>query len=95
MKIEFRKSFNKSLKRLSPQDKNLTFNACQKLLSILKRQEEDSKGLGLKKLEKTFWEIRVNIKIRIIFEWQDDFLKFLLAGSHDEIKKFLKKMSNC
>lgn len=47
------------------------------------------KGIGLKKLEKTFWEIRVNIHLKIIFEWQEDLIKFLLVGSHDEINRFL------
>ena len=91
MRIEFRKSFEKSLKRINPKDKETIFDLCQVLLNIIERQEEQSQGIGLKKLEKTFWEIRVNIKLRIVFEWQEDLIKFLLVGSHDDIKKFLKE----
>ena len=91
MRIEFRKSFEKSLKKINPRDKKIVFEICQTLLGILERQEEKPQGIGLKKLDKTFWEVRINIRSRIIFEWQDDWIKFLLVGSHDDIKKFLKE----
>ena len=91
MRIEFRKSFEKSLKKINPQDKENVFEVCQTLLDVTERQEQPSPGIGLKKLEKTFWEVRVNIHIRIIFEWREDLIKFLLVGSHDEIKRFLKE----
>ena len=91
MRIVFRKSFEKSLKKGNPKDKENVYAVCQTILDVLEKQERPSQGIGLKKLEKTFWEIRVNIHIRIIFEWQEDRIKFLLVGSHDEIKRFLKE----
>ena len=91
MRIEFRKSFEKSLKKVNSKDRENVFEVCQALLDVIEKQEQPSQGIGLKKLEKNFWEIRVNIQIRIIFEWQQDLLKFILAGNHDEIKKFLKE----
>ena len=91
MRIEFRKSFEKSLKKINPKDKEIIFETCQALLDVIEKQEKPPQGIGLKRLEKTFWEIRVNIHVRIIFEWQEDLVKFLLAGSHDEIKKFLRE----
>ena len=91
MKIEFRKSFEKSLKKINSKDKENVYEACRTLLDVIEKRESPSQGIGLKKLEKTFWEIRVDIHLRIIFEWQEDLIKFLLIGSHDEIKKFLKE----
>ena len=91
MRIEFRKSFEKSLRKINPKEKEGIFEICQALLNMIERQAGPSQGLGLKKLEKTFWEIRVNIHLRIIFEWQEDLIKFLLIGNHDEIKRFLKE----
>ena len=91
MKIEFRKSFEKSLKKINSKDKEIVFEVCRTLLNVIERQEEQSPGIGLKKLEKTFWEVRINIKLRIIFEWQADWIKFILVGTHDDIKKFLKE----
>lgn len=37
-----------------------------------------------------FWEIRKGLKLRIIFLWQGDSVEFILAGTHDDIKRFLK-----
>ncbi len=91
MRIEFRKSFEKSLKKINPKDKENVHEVCQTLLDVIEKRENPSQGIGLKKLEKTFWEIRVGIHLRIIFEWQEDLIKFLLVGSHDEIKRFLKE----
>ncbi len=91
MKIEFCKSFEKSLKKVNPKEKEIVFEVCQNLLDIFEKRQQPSQGIGLKKLEKTFWEIRVSIHMRIIFEWQEDLIKFLLVGSHDEIKKFLRE----
>lgn len=91
MKIEFRKSFEKSLKKINPKDKENVDEACRTLLDIVEKRENPSQGIGLKKLEKIFWEIRAGIHLRIIFEWREDLIKFLLVGSHDEIKRFLKE----
>ena len=91
MRIEFRKSFEKSLKKINLKDKEIVHEACQSLLNVIEKQEQPSQGIGLKKLEKNFWEIRVNIHIRIILEWQEDLIKFILVESHDEIRKFLKE----
>lgn len=91
MRIEFRKSFEKSLKKINSQDKENVYEVCRTLLDVIEKRENPSQGIGLKKLEKTFWEIRAGIHLRIIFEWQEDLIKFLLVGSHDEIKRFLKE----
>jgi len=50
-----------------------------------------SKGLGLKNLKKNYWEIRKGLKLRILFRWHADLVEFILAGTHDDIEKFLKR----
>ena len=91
MRVEFRKSFEKSLKKLPSQEREIVFEASQTLLNILEKRENESKGSGLRKLDKTFWEIRASIRLRIIFEWQADLIKFILIGSHDDIINSLKE----
>jgi len=49
-------------------------------------------GIGLKRLQDDFWEIRQGLHIRILFRWRSDLLEFVLAVNHDSIKDFLK---NC
>ena len=47
-------------------------------------------GLGLKKVRKDYWEIRLSVKNRIIFEFKSDVINFAFVGDHNEIKRFLK-----
>lgn len=49
-----------------------------------------AKGLGLKHLREDFWEIRANIKDRIIFTIEKNKVVFVIVGSHEENKRFLK-----
>ena len=47
-------------------------------------------GLGLKLLGHDIWEIRAGLSERVLFRKDKDAIEFLLAGSHDEIHRFLK-----
>lgn len=47
--------------------------------------------MGLKIIRKNFWEIRKGLKLRILFRWRAEHVEFVLAGTHDDIKKYLKK----
>ena len=48
-------------------------------------------GLGMKPLGRGLWEIRAGLQERIIFLKQEESVEFLLAGSHDEVRRFLKE----
>lgn len=91
MKIEYKPSFLKSIKSLPKPDKEEIVSLCEDLIDILEKSKESYKGIGLKRLQKNFWEIRKGIKQRVIFRWQQDYLEFVLVGTHDSIKKFLKQ----
>jgi hypothetical protein len=48
------------------------------------------RGLGIRKLSSTLFEIRVGLDIRLVFQNRPDVLLFLLAGNHDAVQKFLR-----
>jgi hypothetical protein len=48
------------------------------------------RGLGIRKLSPTLFEIRVGLDIRLVFQNRPDVLLFLIAGNHDEVQKFLR-----
>lgn len=48
------------------------------------------KGIGLKRLRGNFWEARKGLKTRILFRWDGQLVEFVLAGNHDDVRKFLK-----
>lgn len=66
--------------------------AIETLLRYLDREIELPQGLGLKRLTRDYWEVRSSLKSRIIFELQDP-LGFLLVGSHDDVKRFIREAS--
>ena len=49
-------------------------------------------GLGLKKLREEFWEIRTDLKDRILFRFKSGCVEFVLIGNHDEIQRLLRAL---
>lgn len=47
-------------------------------------------GLGIRKLSPAYFEIRVGLDIRLVFQNCPDCLLFVMAGSHDEVRAFLR-----
>ena len=91
MTFEFKSSFDRSVKSLPSETKKEIKGLCITLIDVLSVKKELSGGLGLKNLRKDFWEIRKGLKLRILFRLRADHVEFILAGTHSEIKKFLKR----
>ena len=60
------------------------------LVEMLSRNKTIPKGVGLKRLRNNFWEMRKGLKTRILFRWEDELVEFVLAGNHDDVRRFLK-----
>jgi len=90
MKFEFKPSFEQSLKALHPKDKEQVKAACFQAIEVLSQDRFIRKGIGLKRLRGDYWEVRHGLKTRLIFRWNKDLVEFILAGSHDDIRRFLK-----
>ena len=91
MKYEFKSSFDRSVKSLPSDKKQEVKELCIALIDVLSGEQELLVGLGLKNLRKNFWEIRKGLKLRILFRWRSDHVEFVLAGTHEEIKRYLKR----
>ena len=92
MRFEFKPSFERSIKSFPPPEKSEIKEAAAQLIDILSRDRQIHQGLGLKRLRGDFWELRKGIKARILFRWQGDLVEFVLAGNHDDVKRFLKNI---
>jgi len=90
MRYEFKPSFDRSIKTLSPEVRGQVKATCLAFLDLLEFRTRLPVGTGLKRLEDDFWEIRKGLRYRILFRWQKDSIEFILAGDHDSIKDFLK-----
>jgi mRNA-degrading endonuclease RelE of RelBE toxin-antitoxin system len=91
MKYEFKPSFDRSVKSLPSKEKQEIKALCIDLIDILSGDRELSPGMGLKNIHKNFWEIRKGLKLRILFRWSSDYVEFVLAGTHEDIKRHLKR----
>jgi mRNA-degrading endonuclease RelE of RelBE toxin-antitoxin system len=90
VRYEFKPSFDRSIKALRPGQKAKTKDACIAFIDIIETCVPLPVGIGLKRLQDNFWEIRQGIHYRILFRWSHDLIEFILAGDHDSIKDFLK-----
>jgi hypothetical protein len=49
-------------------------------------------GLGLKKLQGDIWEVRAGLGLRVVFRREGDVIRWALAGTHDGIRRYLKRL---
>jgi len=66
--------------------------AVSALVECFEREVRPPVGLGLKKLRPPVWEIRSSLHDRILFGWNRDVITFLVAGDHEDLKRFLKRV---
>ena len=92
MRFEFKPSFDRSVKNFHGKAKEEIKEVALKAIDILLQDRLVHKGIGLKRLKGDFWEIRKGLKARILFRWQGDLLEFILAGDHNDIKRYLKNI---
>ena len=90
MKLEFKPSFDRSVKTFSNDEKTEIKSLAIQLMDVLSRDTKLYKGIGLKRLKRNFWEVRKGLKTRILFRWDGELIEFILAGNHEDVKRFLK-----
>jgi mRNA-degrading endonuclease YafQ of YafQ-DinJ toxin-antitoxin module len=91
MKYEFKSSFDKTFKKLDLNRKNRVMQTVSLLIDFFEIGKK-AKGLGLKHLREDFWEVRIDIKERILFTLKEETVGFVIVGNHDEIIRFLKSI---
>jgi mRNA-degrading endonuclease RelE of RelBE toxin-antitoxin system len=91
MKFEFKPSFDRSIKSFPHREKAELKSLAAELVEMLSRGRVVPKGIGLKRLRENFWEARRGLKRRILFRWNGESVEFILAGNHDDVKRFLKE----
>jgi hypothetical protein len=90
VRYQFKPSFHRSIKLLYPIQKDEITATCLAFLDLLEARIPLPTGIGLKRLQADFWEVRQGLHNRILFRWRDDLIEFVLAGDHDSIKDILK-----
>lgn len=92
MRFEFKPSFNRAVKNFYGQEKEEIKQAAIQTIDILLHTKIIPKGIGLKRLKGNFWETRAGLRARILFRWKEDLVEFVLAGDHDDIRRYLRNI---
>ena len=85
--------FQKQLRKLSPQDQEKITHTLKLLLHGLE-SGQISVGLRFKKINGDKYEIRVDIRNRIVMKADGDVLVCHLIGNHETVKRFLREFRN-
>ena len=89
MKGNFLPSFWRSFERLSLDEQKRIQDSIPSFLDHFQKGNLPQ-GLGMKKLRKSIWEIRVGLSLRILFEIRKGGFNFFFVGNHDQVQRFLK-----
>ena len=82
-------SFERSLKKLAPQEKKQTAESLEAFNGILASGHFPA-GLGFKKINHDKYELRVTIRLRVVMKIEGDACYLVLAGNHDVVKRYLR-----
>ncbi len=88
-KIVILPSFERSLKRLTRQEKKETAERLEAFNSMLVFGHFPV-GLGFKKINHDKYELRVSIRLRVVMKAGKDTYYLVLVGSHDEVRRYLR-----
>ena len=91
MTFEKKTSFERSWKNLDESRRHKAQEALAQLIGFFEGGPKPE-GLGLKKLKQNFWEIRTDLKDRILFRLRGHRVEFVLIGNHDDIHRALKRV---
>ena len=90
MRYRFTPSYEKCFRALSADRASRVRKTLQNLAGLFETGEMPA-GLGLKPLVHGIWEVRAGLADRVLFLKSGDLVEFILIGTHDEIRKFLKE----
>ena len=89
MEIEYAPSFLRVYKKLDSPIKEGVKETANRIIDYYTTGHK-TLGLGIRDLTKDIWEARSGLKIRVIFWLGSNRIKFLLAGTHDDVRRFLR-----
>ena len=89
MRYKFLNSFERSLQNLSLEEKKQIKKSLYQLIDAFQSQTI-TPGLGLKKVSSAIWELRVGLRLRVVFVLEEDLVKWSFVGNHDEVRRFIK-----
>ena len=92
MRVFYNKSFFRSFSKLDALEREAVKEAMDSFMASVEESLAISRGVGLKRLRRAYFEIRAGLALRVLFRREKDVMEWLFVGNHDEIGRFLKHM---
>lgn len=82
-------SFERSVKKLNPQEKAQVAKSLEQLNTFLVTSEAPT-GFGFKKINHDKYEFRVNIRLRVVMKIESSNFYLVFVGNHDDVHRYLR-----
>ena len=94
MTFQYKARFTKAFQRLPLHEQTRVGEAVEQVCTFFESRQAPE-GLGLKKLFSrerlgAVCEARAGLSLRILFSIQENLVTFLIVGSHDEVRRFIR-----
>ena len=84
MRVDYLASYDRSFRKLPASIQDRTVTALETLFHYFQTGQRPH-GLGLKRLHRRYWEIRVGLDIRVLFELGPNRLTVVFVGNHHAV----------
>lgn len=91
MRFAYQPSFLDTTRQLSHAQASTLLKAIEKFQQAIEGRQWPL-GLGITHLRDDSFEFRVGIHRRVIYRRTGDLIQYVLYGSHDQVRRFLKTM---
>ena len=91
MRFVYQPSFLDTTRRLSSSQATKLLKAIEKFQQAIEGRQWPA-GLAITHLRDDYFEFRVDIHMRVIYRRMGDLIQYVLYGSHDQVRRFLKKL---
>ena len=91
MRFAYQPSFLDTTRQLSHASATKLLKAIEKFQHAMEGRQWPP-GLAITHLRDDYFEFRVDIHMRVIYRRTSDLIQYVLYGSHDQVRRFLKAL---
>lgn len=84
--------FLREFDKLSAAEQQEVLRAVEALIVHLNSRQALPKGLGIKKLTRSHWEVRAGLRLRIVYDIEAGTLRLITVGNHNDVERFLRNL---
>ncbi len=89
MRFAYQPSFLNTTRQLSHSQASKLLKAIEKFQQAIEGRQWPQ-GLGITHLRDDYFEFRADIHMRVTYRRTGDVVQYVLYGSHDQVRRFLK-----